>query len=66
MGRFLALNLAGLMGLGLLSISSAQAQDAYGGTRFRHWGRGEHPSPKTVGRQEVRGCNQSKLSQAYG
>ena len=30
MGRFFALNLAALMGLGLLSISSAQAQHAYG------------------------------------
>ena len=31
MGRFLALILAALMGLGLLSMSLAQAQDAYGG-----------------------------------
>ena len=30
MGRFFALNLAVLMGLGLLSISSAQAQHAFG------------------------------------
>ena len=31
MGRFFAINLAVLMGLGLLSMSSAQAQNAYGG-----------------------------------
>jgi hypothetical protein len=31
MGRFFALVLAALMGLGLLSMSLAQAQDAYGG-----------------------------------
>ena len=31
MGRFFALTLAALMGLGLLSMSLAQAQDAYGG-----------------------------------
>ena len=31
MGRFLGLTLAALMGLGLLSMSLAQAQDAYGG-----------------------------------
>jgi hypothetical protein len=31
MGRFFALALAALMGLGLLSMSLAQARDAYGG-----------------------------------
>jgi hypothetical protein len=31
MGRFFALTLAALMGLGLLSMSLAQAQDAHGG-----------------------------------
>ena len=31
MERFFALTVAALMGLGLLSMSLAQAQDAYGG-----------------------------------
>jgi hypothetical protein len=31
MWRFFALTLAALMGLGLLSMSLAQAQDSYGG-----------------------------------
>ena len=31
MGRFFALTVAALMGLGLLSMSLAQVQDAYGG-----------------------------------
>ena len=34
MGRFFALTVAALMGLGLLSMSLAQAQDAYGGIHF--------------------------------
>jgi hypothetical protein len=46
MGRFFAINLAVLMGLGLLSMSSAQAQDAYGGVASDTGGQVSIRAPK--------------------
>src|SRR5438045_3915812 len=31
-----------------------------GGRGFRHWGRGQHPSPEKTGRDDERGANQRK------
>jgi hypothetical protein len=46
MGRFFAINLAALMGLGLLSMSSAQARDAYGGIASEPGGKVSSRAPK--------------------
>src|SRR4051794_37603671 len=46
MGRFFALNVAVLMGLGLLSMSSAQAQDAFGGVASDPAGKVSIRAPK--------------------